>query len=275
VSAPLRQTPSTISFITANFVARQLGYTMTGGWGQGDKATNDYFRPIESFAERFDALLKEVRAMGFGAIDLWLAHLHWSWATPEHIALARELLGRYNIQVTSLAGGFGTNREELEAACTLAVAMGTTILGGSTPLLMSDRHTTISLLKEYGLRLGVENHPEKTAAELLAKIGDGGDGTIGAAVDTGWFGTQGYDAARALEEIGAFVFHVHLKDVCAVGGHDTCRFGDGVVPIEECVHTLQRMGYRGGYGIEHEPEQFDPTDDCRAMLSMLRSWLSQ
>ena len=58
--------------------------------------------------------------MGFEAIDLWLAHLHWSWATPEHIAIARDLISRYNLAITSLAGGFGTNREEFEAACKLA-----------------------------------------------------------------------------------------------------------------------------------------------------------
>ena len=57
----------------------------------------------------------------------------------------------------------------------------------------------VGKLKEYGLKLGIENHPEKNPGELLAKIGDGGEGTIGAAVDTGWFGTHSYDAAKALE----------------------------------------------------------------------------
>lgn len=276
MSASPGQAPAQISFITANFVAREIGYNMTGGWGQGDTATNTYFRPIETFERRFDDMLGEVRAMGFEAIDLWLAHLNYSWATAEHIAIANDLLGRYGMPVTSLAGGFGSTRKEFEATCKLAVAMNTTILGGSTSLLMSDRPTVVALLKQYGLRLAVENHPaEKTAADLLAKIGDGGDGTIGAAVDTGWFGTQGYDAARALEEIGDFVMHVHLKDVRAAGAHDTCRFGEGVVPIEACVRTLKGMGYRGGYGIEHEPDHFDPTADCVAMLGMLRGWLNQ
>lgn len=276
MSASPGQAPAQISFISANFVAREIGYNMTGGWGQGDTATNQAFRPIETFERRFDEMLSEVRAMGFEAIDLWLAHLHPAWATAEHIATANKLLGRYGMPVTSLAGGFGSTREEFETTCKLAVAMNTTILGGSTPLLMRDRPTVVAMLKQYGLRLAVENHPdEKTAADLLAKIGDGGDGTIGAAVDTGWFGTQGYDAARALEEIGDFVFHVHLKDVRAAGGHDTCRFGEGVVPIEACVRTLKGMGYRDGYGIEHEPDHFDPTADCIAMLGMLRGWLNQ
>jgi hypothetical protein len=67
---------TTISFMTANYVARQLGYHMTGGWDQGDKATNAYFRPLESFPERFEALLEEISELGFTAIDLWQAHLN-------------------------------------------------------------------------------------------------------------------------------------------------------------------------------------------------------
>jgi sugar phosphate isomerase/epimerase len=99
---------------------------------------------------------------------------------------------------------------------------------------------------------------------MLAKIGDGGDGTIGTAVDTGWYGTHGFDAARAIEELGEYVFHVHLKDVLAPGAHDTCRYGQGCVPIEACVRVLKAQGYAGYFSVEHEPEQFDPSEDCRA-----------
>jgi L-ribulose-5-phosphate 3-epimerase len=266
---------TTISFITANYVARQLDYHMTGGWGQGDKATNDFFRPIETFGERFDAMLREIRGLGFEAIDLWTAHLNWAWATDDHYAIARDLLQEHALSVVSTAGGFGATPAEFDAACQTAVAVGATILGGNTPLLASDRQAVVSRLRHYGLRLGIENHPERTPDELLAKIGDGGDGTIGAAVDTGWFGTQGYDAAQAIEQLGETIFHVHLKDVLSAGAHDTCRYGEGVVPIEACVRALQSMEYAGAYAVEHEPEHFNPNQDCQAMLAMLRTWVNQ
>ncbi len=264
-----------ISFISANFVARQLNYHMTEGWMQGDKATHDYFSPLDTFAARFAVMLDEVQAMGFTAIDIWLAHLHWSWATEDHIAIARELLAGHTMKVASLAGGFGATREEFEAACKLAQAMETTILGGSTSFLFEDRASAVDILKTYGVKLGIENHPaEKTAADILAKIGDGGNGAIGTAVDTGWYGTQGYDAARAIRELGEHVIHVHLKDVLAPGGHDTCRFGRGCVPIEDCVQALKEIGYDYYYGIEHEPEAYDPTEDCIENLYLLRGWLN-
>ena len=60
------------------------------------------------------------------------------------------------------------------------------------------------MLAERGVRLAIENHPERTPGEVLAKI-ERGDGTLGATVDTGWWATQGYDAARAIEELGEHV----------------------------------------------------------------------
>ena len=108
---------------------------------------------------------------------------------------------------------------------------------------------------------------------MLAKIERGGD-RFGATVDTGWWGTQGYDAARAIEELGPHVLHVHLKDVLAVDEpHETCRWGQGIVPVEECVRALRRSGYTGVIAVEHEPETFDPSDDLRAMRGQLEEWL--
>ena len=96
-----------ISFMSANYVARQLNYHMTEGWAQGDKATNDYFSPVQTFGARFEKILLDVRAMGFEMIDIWLAHLHWRWVTDEHVVVAQELLTRHRLKVASLAGGFG------------------------------------------------------------------------------------------------------------------------------------------------------------------------
>ena len=246
---------------------------MTGGWGQGDKATNEYFRPIETFAERFEDMLEEISDLGFTAIDLWLAHLNYAWATPDHIAIARDLLAKYGLPVVSLAGWFGSTREEFAATCRLAVEFGRPVLGGTTSMLEKDRDFVVGALKEHGLRLGLENHPEKNPGELLAKIGDGGDGTVGACVDTGWFGTHGYDAAQALDELRDVVFHVHLKDVLAAGAHETCGYGKGVVPIERCVQTLRRNGYAGGISVEHEPEHESPNDEAVAGLALIKGWL--
>ena len=61
-------TPRQVVFMTANEVARETGWAMHG-WSHGDRATNDAFAPLETFGERFDALLARVRGLGFEAID--------------------------------------------------------------------------------------------------------------------------------------------------------------------------------------------------------------
>jgi L-ribulose-5-phosphate 3-epimerase len=261
----------TVSFMSANYVARTLGYAMTRGWGQGDRATNDHFRPLETFAERFEEILRDVRALGFSAIDLWTAHLNPLWASDAHIVIARDLLKKHELEVASLAGPFGDTPEEFEKSCKLAVAMGTGVLGGSTGV--QDRALVVEALKNHGLKLGLENHPERTPQEMLDRIGDGGDGTVGTAIDTGWYATQGFDAARAIKELAGHIVHVHLKDVLGVGAHETCRYGRGIVPIEACVRALQEIGYTGAISVEHEPETYDPSEDCKANLAMLQGWL--
>jgi sugar phosphate isomerase/epimerase len=263
-----------ISFMLANYCARQVGYNMTGGWGQGSRATIDYFGPEETFEPRFEQYLSDVRAMGFDAVDMWTDIMGLPNATEKHVAAAKELFREYDLAVCSYGGWFGSSRQEFVTVCDVAVALGVRLLGGSTSLLARDRNFVVDTLKKYDLRLGLENHPQ-SPDQMLDEIGDGGDGTIGTTVDTGWYGTNGVDAAEAIERLAPYVFLVHLKDVREVGAHNTCRYGEGVVPVERCVRVLQEMGYSGSISVEHEPEQFDPTEDCVASLQTLKGWLQK
>lgn len=265
---------NTVSFMTANYVARQIGYNMTQGWMEGDNATNAWFAPIDTYAERFGAMLDEIGGLGFDAIDLWLAHLNWRWATDEHIAIAAAALREANLSVSSLAGGFGDTPEEFTAACRLAQSLGVSILGGNSGLLIGQQATLAAIARQHGVRFGYENHPERDTAAMYAKIGEGHEDVIGFCVDTGWFGTHGYDAVLGLREVAPRLFHVHLKDVLAPGAHETCRYGRGCVPIEASVHALLDLGYSGGISVEHEPEHHNPNEDCVANLLMLKGWLA-
>ena len=110
-----------ISFMTANYVARQVGYKMTEGWMQGDNATQKYFKPVKTFAKRFETYLADIRATGFEAVDIWVAVLHPAWVTDEQLDIATELLADYRLTVTSIAGWFGGTPDEFEAACASGV----------------------------------------------------------------------------------------------------------------------------------------------------------
>jgi L-ribulose-5-phosphate 3-epimerase len=256
-----------IAFMTANYVARETGWAMQG-WGHGDRATNDAFAPIETYAERLGEILAAVRALGFDAVDVWGGHLGPLWATQEHVLAARDALDRHGLSVATYAAWIGP--AELEPACILAKALDTAIIAAGTTV---DPAVLEPVLRKRGVTLAIENHPEKTPEEVLEKLA-AGDGTLATTVDTGWWATQGYDPVRAIDELAGHIRHVHLKDVVHVGEpHETCRWGDGIVPIEDCVRALRRQGYDGALTIEHEPETYDPSDDCRAMLAQLREWL--
>jgi L-ribulose-5-phosphate 3-epimerase len=264
---------NTITFMTANFVAREVAYRMTGGWMQGDRATNAHFQPLASFPQRFEALLLSIRSIGFHALDLWTAHLNPAWATRDHIEIARRLLQQHGLKVVSLAGAFGDTVGELEAACRLAVALDVPLLGGVAPVLGHARKAAVALLQAYGLKLGLENHPERTAEEMLAQIGDGAEGALGTALDTGSYATHGYSAVTAMEKLNGHLMHIHLRDVPAPGEEESCRLGTGCVPLAACLATLQRLGYMGPLCIEHNPADHDPTEDCRASLALLQARL--
>ena len=52
--------------MTANYVARETGWDMHG-WGHGDRATNDYFAPLETYGPRLDELLEPLSELARAA----------------------------------------------------------------------------------------------------------------------------------------------------------------------------------------------------------------
>jgi L-ribulose-5-phosphate 3-epimerase len=179
-----------ISYMSANEVARQLGHAMTEGWGQGDRAANDHYRSIGTYRERIDELFGRARALGFDAIDLWMAHLNPAWATDAHVEIVIDRLAAHRLRIASLAWWIGGTPRELEAACRLAVALGRPLIGGGMSVEGDGRRRLVELLERHDLRFGLENHPERTPDEVLGRITDLGE-RVGATVDTGWFGTHG------------------------------------------------------------------------------------
>ena len=195
----------------------------------------------------------------------------------DAVGIAARILQQHDMAVTSIGGAFGATREEFLASCQVALDLGTDLLSGTTALLASDRPFVIRVLKDNGLRLGIENHPEKTPADMLGQIGDGDDGHIGTTIDTGWWATQGHEVPAAIEALGSHIFHIHLKDVRpprTVDDHINCGYGDGCVPLAACVQTLQRLGYAGDYSVENHCLDHDPTEELRAALPLVRGWLS-
>jgi sugar phosphate isomerase/epimerase len=262
-----------VSFMGANYVAREVGWDGGEDWGRCDAVANAAFAPLETYGERLEEVLRQVREAGFDHVDLWTAHLNWRWASAEHVQVAVSALERHGLRVASMAGSVGSTREELAAACRVAAAVGTDVLGGMGDVLPADRAGTVEVLRAHGMRLGLENHPERTPQEVLAAIGGDAD-VLGTTLDTGWYATHGYDPVAAVHVLGGRILHVHLKDVERPGEHVTCPWGAGCVDIASCVDALAEIGYTGALSIEHEPFDHDPTTECVAMHAALDAQLA-
>jgi sugar phosphate isomerase/epimerase len=266
-------TPFVLSFMSANYVARELGYGAADEWAPFDDATNAAFEPLETFPGRFDELVATIAGLGFDTIDLWFGQLNWRWATAEHVAHAREAFARHGLRVSSLAGNVGATTDELAAACRLANDLGVDLIAGVGEVVHRDRGGAASVLRAHGVRFGLENHPEKTPQAVLAAIGGDTD-VLGAAVDTGWWATQAYDPVAAIGELSERLFHVHLKDVEEPGTHISCMHGEGCANVAGCVEELLAIGYTGPVSIEHEPYDRDPTDEVVRSLARIREQLA-
>lgn len=263
-----------VSFITANFVAREVKYELRPfNWGTADRATVDAFQGSQ-FSQKFDQLCREVKAAGFDNIDLWVAHLNPFIASESMVEEAAAILKQHGLRVVAYTGGLGRpdiNRADAEKVYETAKAIGAPVLGvGLNP---ANAQLAYDLGKEYGIKYAIENHPEKNPQELLARIGDYGE-VIGVTQDTGFWGQFGYDAIKATRELKDHLFHMHLKQVHQTpDGWHSCAYDEGVVDIQGVVNTLKEIGYSGAISVEHEPAYEDPMPAVVHSAKLLRGWL--
>ena len=55
----------------------------------------------------------------------------------------------------------------------------------------------------------------------------------------------------------------------------TCAYGEGIVHLKECVRILEENGYEGHYSVEHEPFNFDPSEDVVKSKAIRTNWLEE
>jgi sugar phosphate isomerase/epimerase len=239
-----------IAFNTANLVARfsQYRYELKN-WGEQHKLT--VARTDEA---AWDAICRDIAAAGFQAVEIWEAHAAPETLTtrPKAEAWSR-ILKKHKLQPIGYAGGL---RKETLQICKW---LGIPFLNGGLRGQKVEEATI--LCRDFGVGFNLENHPEKSAKEVLAEIG-GGNEWLGLCVDTGWFGTQGANVPEQIRSGRDFVRHTHIKDVTRAGAHETCLLGTGVVHVAGCLEALQEIGYKGWYAWEDEPEDRNPFDSA-------------
>jgi len=266
---------NTFSFITANFVARELDYHLTEGWHQGHNATNDRFRSIGTYGKLFYTMLAEIKAMGYTTIDLWLSHLHWAWATPEHLKLANNALTRLGLRVNSLVGNCGDSLKEFQTACKIAQVLECRLLCGASAFLRHETDSAVEILREHNLRFAWINHYENNADDLLARIGNRDHDVLGLCLDTGWLHLAGYAIDQAFTELAPHILNVQLKNLDPRDSDKTSPIESGLIDMKQVLRSLQRIRYNGPISIEHHPFDHAPDKECRQSRKWFRSeWIA-
>lgn len=264
-----------LSCLTANFIGRHPGYPMPRNqWSQYQADNEAYFRPEETFEERFDALVGDIQEIGFSSLDLWYGILNPSWASQRHLLSVKNVLQRREMKIAALAGNIGDTVNEVRLGCRMARELECHLLTGDCAALESDYAAIADTLKEFGVRLALLNRSDKNPAALAARVRGGVPGLIGVTVDTGAFALADYPADKALEELSEVLMYVHLKDVKSQGLlQQNCRYGLGMVDLPACVRVLEQIGYQGGISVVDESLSAGPEADLKASLEMLKSWL--
>jgi len=238
-----------VAFITANLVGRVSGYRFElARWGEQHKQT-----VASTDAAAWRSICREISAAGFRAVDIWEAHASPEVMNRERAATWKAILDEHGLKAIGYGGGL--SRKTLEICQWLDIPQINGWLGDNTP------EQATALCREMGVRFNVENHPQKNAGELLKVVG-GGNEWLGVCIDTGWLGTQGASGPEVIRACGHLVRNVHIKDVKAVGAHQTCLLGEGVARVAACIAALKEIGYSGWYAWEDEPEDRNPFDSA-------------
>jgi len=255
-----RGAPSRVAFCGANLVARYQGYRFESlsSWMDMHNATIE-----RTDAKEWQAICEEVAAAGFRAMEVWEAHASPQRLTSRSAAMEwKKILDGAGLEPVGYAGSLG--RETLQICQWLGIPR----VNHGFPSQSPDEAT--ALCRQFGVQFNLENHYQKSTAEILEPIG-GGNEWLGVCVDMGWLGTQGLPGPEVITALGGLVRHTHVKDVRAAGGHATCLLGEGVVDPAGCIRALQAQGYEGWYSWEDEPEDRNPMESAERN----RRWIEE
>jgi sugar phosphate isomerase/epimerase len=265
--------------------------------------------------------LQKAAKLGFSGVQIYATHgefdpelLKNQRAFNEYQTLMKEL----GLSVSALCGDTGghgfqiqkDNPARIELTKTvidLAAACGTRVVTTHIGVIPDDEKSpqfgvmleALDVLGQYGktqgITLAIETGPEKP--ETLKKFIDQTHGGVGVNMDPANFVmVTGVDPARAVEVLGKYIVHTHVKDgimkkqtdpariygIFAEGGIEDFRMSDyfietpvgaGKVNFDAYLAALNKAGYDGYFTIEREAGE-DPEKDIAAAAAFIREKLS-
>lgn len=83
-------------------------------------------------------------------------------------------------------------------------------------------------------------------------------------------------AQNTIENLGAYVKHVHIKDSQIIDGNlEYCLIGDGSLPIKEMMNALRSINYDGFISLEWDPSWMEDLNDIEIIFSHFVNYMAQ
>ena len=249
-----------IAFNTANLVAHYSGYRF-----QLSNWMDQHALAVERTGiEEWSDICQRIRSCGYDAIEVWVALVERCGTDAQRAAAFSAAMRENGLTPVALAATLNDTTAVLCKRLSIPA-----VAGGYWG---SDKATAARVMRETGIAYNYENHPDKSVDEIRQQINFGADG-FAVALDTGWLATQGVDSPKAVRELGRLIRHVHVKDVKAMGGHETVKLGTGCVDIPAVFRELKAIGYEGVLSWEDEPEDRNPFEIAAEMHEyMTQQW---
>jgi sugar phosphate isomerase/epimerase len=141
----------------------------------------------------------------------------------------------------------------------------------------------LALLSEHArqcaVKIGVETHDEFASARTVARALAFSPSDVTGAVWDMWHTTRaGESPADCMDLLHGRVINVHLKDARRIAGDwQLVLLGEGDIPVEEGLRSLDRIGYAGCISVEWEkkwhPEIAEPEVAFPQYMRVLRTYL--
>jgi sugar phosphate isomerase/epimerase len=116
-----------------------------------------------------------------------------------------------------------------------------------------------SLVKKYGIKISVHNHPQPSAywkPEFLTEQIAQRSGKIGACADVGHWRREGLNQTECLKKLEGRIISLHFKDIAPEQEgeseqHDVI-WGTGILDVKGMLTELKRQRFKGVFSIEYE-----------------------
>lgn len=219
---------------------------------------------------KFDTAGAIAQLQRLGACGMEFCGVHFP-PDPDHPGLdaALTLLREADVSVPAFGvEGFGTDAAANRRKFIFAKKLGAACLTADPEPESFD--LLEGLVDEFGIMVAIHNHGPGArydkAADTLNAV-RGRHPLIGACLDTGHALRSGEAPHEVIEQLGARLLSVHLKDWKMGAGE--AALGEGDLDLEKTAAALRAVNFSGFICMEYE---LDPEDPAPGMLRGWKNW---